>query len=181
MIIFEYCLTLKCNVMKTQNEVTISRKDFIKLTDTLNPRVSFSNLFQITKPRMNKGGRQGLNVYFDRVKKYTKTRVIVGMEYEKRRQKTDPDFKVSENKVFDKHLNQFLGHNTKLDRYYLKYEWFDNVPPKSEYVLDSKDPIEKKLFEEWLVVSKGVLNYQVVDLNNLQEITLDHTKYILQD
>ena len=162
-----------------QNIVNIERVDFIKLTDTLDPRVSFSNLFQITKPRMNKGGRKGLNVYYGRVSKYTRTRVLVGMEYEKRRQKTDPNFKVGENKVFDRHINQFLGYNTRLDRYYLKYEWFDNVPPKSEFMLDNTNPIEKKLFEEWLIVSSGELNYQVVDINNLQEITLDHTKYIL--
>jgi hypothetical protein len=101
------------------------------------------------------------------------------MEYEQRRQKTDPNFKVSDNKVFDRHINPFLGYNTRLDRYYLKYEWFDNVPPKSEYLLDETDPIEKKLFEEYLITSNNVINYQVVDINNLQEITLDKTKYIL--
>jgi ASC-1-like (ASCH) protein len=167
--------------MNTKNEVIISRSEFISLTNELNPKVTFSNLFQITKPRMNKGGRQGLNTYYDRVMKYTRTRVLVGMEYEKRRQKTDPDFKVSDNKVFDKHLNSFIGYNTKLNRYYLKYEWFDQVPPKSEFICEGNS-IDKKLFEEWLVVSKGrELNYQVVDINNLQEITLDHTKYILVD
>ena len=161
-------------------EMNISRKDFITLTNTLNPRVSFSNLFQITKPRMNKGGRQGLNVYYEKIKKITRTRVLVGMDYEQRRQKTDPNFKVSENRVFDTHLNSFLGYNSKLGRYYLKYEWFDNVPPKSEFMFDG-NPIDKKLFEEWLVKSSGgELNYQVVDLNNLQEITLDKVKYILE-
>ena len=162
-----------------QNTISISRKDFISLTDTLDPKVSFSNLFQITKPRMVKGGRQHSNVYYDRVKKYTQTRVLVGMEYEQRRQKTEPDFKLSPNKVFDKHLNSFLGHNTKYDRYYLKYEWFDGVPPKSEYLLDGIDPIKKELFEEYLIIPNNVINYQVVDLNNLYEITLNHTKYIL--
>ncbi len=162
------------------NEVKITRKEFIKLTNTFDPSVTFCFLFLITKPRMNKGGRKGLNVYYQRVSKYTKTRVIVGMEYEKRRQKTDPEFKVSQNRIFDTHLNPFLGFNTKYNRYYLKYEWFDSVPPKSEYFLDSTDPIQKELFKEWLIVSEGVLNYQVVDLNNLQEITLNHTKYILE-
>ena len=160
------------------NEISISRKEFIKLTNTLNPVVSFCFLFMITKPRMNKGGRKGLNVYYDRVSKFSKYRGIVGMEYEQRRKKKEPDFKVGVNRIFDTHLNSFLGYNSKYDRYYLKYEWFDQVPPKSEYQFNG-DPIEKKLFEEWLIVSEGELNYQVVNLNNLQEITLDHTKYIL--
>ena len=169
--------TLKINVMVT-NEMTITRKEFIILTNSLDPSVSFSHLFMVTEPKMNKGGRKGLNQYYEKVSKFTKTRVLVGMEYEKRRQKTDPEFKVGTNRIFDTHLNSFLGFNSKYNRYYLKYEWFEGVPPKSEYKFNG-DPIEKKLFEEWLIVSNNVLNYQVVNLNNLHEITLNHTKYIL--
>ena len=162
-------------------EQKISRKEFIKLTDVIDSNVSFSHIFYKKKEKMNKGGREGLNKYYDRVMKYTKSRVLIGMEYEKRRQKTEPEFKVGENKVFDKHLNSLIGHNTKLDRYYLKFEWFDQVPPKSEYFMEGK-PINKDEFKEWLPKHyDNVLNYQVVDINNLQEITINKVRYILHD
>lgn len=162
-------------------EVTIKRTDFVELTNHLPQSVSFSFMFTIVKPRMNKGGREHSNQYYDKVTKHTKSRILVGMEYEKRMKKSNPDFVVSENKVFDTHLNSFIGYNSKYNRYYLKYEWFDQVPPKSEYFFEGNS-IDKMFFQDYLVKSEGgTLNYQVVNIDNLQEITLDHTKYILVD
>lgn len=162
--------------METKVSTLMTRKEFIKLTDTFE-KVSFSDFLISTTPRMNKTG----NPYFTGLEKVTKSRILIGMEYEKRRQKTDPTFVVSVNRVFDVHVNDYIGYNTKFNRYYLKYEWFDQVPPKSEY-FHNGNPIDKKLFESWLIVSSGSpLNYQVVNLDNLMEISINGNRYKLTD
>ena len=153
--------------------VTISRMDFVKLTDSFE-KVTFSDFLIRTLPRMNKTGNPYLGT-----EKVTKSRILIGMEYENRMKKTDPNFKVSENRVFDTHINDYIGYNTKYNRYYLKYEWFDKVPPKSQYYHNGNQ-IDKKLLESWLVKSSGgVLNYQVVNIDHIEEISVNGVRYKL--
>ena len=152
------------------NVQVIKRPDFIKMMDIIDPKVVFSYGEFSTIPRMNKGGRSHDNHYYDKIIKETKTRILIGMEFEQRIKTKKPDYVVGPNKVFDIHKNVFIGYNSRLKRHYLKYEWFEEVPPTSTFYFEGS-VIDKKIFEKWLVVSGPTdLHYQCINVDNIRNM-----------
>jgi hypothetical protein len=74
-----------------------------------------------------------------------------------------------------------VTYNENHDKFYFMYEFFENVRVKVDYLLDSNDPIEKNLFDQWVIKSqKTEVNTRQVYIDNINEITINHTKYIRQ-
>lgn len=170
--------------MKTK-ELTILQVTTLQLVQILMTvvRGTFSNIWFETKPKMNKGGREHSNPYFGRITKVTKGNILIGGDYEKRMKKelNDPNFVSGENNVGD-HVGDgmciLFNENTR--KYYLQYEWFQEVTPKSNYLLDENDPIEKVMFESYMgtFTPREVL-IQSVTVDNIKEITFNKTKYVV--
>ena len=58
------------------------------------------------------------------------------------------------------------------------YEFFENVRVKVDYEFKGNS-IEKQLFDQWVIKSnKNNVNVRQVNIDNINEITIDHTKYI---
>lgn len=141
---------------------------------------TFCFLHMETVPSMRKTN----NPYFNRVTKITKGNVLLGCNYQTRvsNNTKNPDFKPEENKVGEK-VTKCIRHNEKFDRYYLDYEWFNEVRPKSEYVCDG-DPIEKEMFESFMsqyVPNKYGVNHQSVTVTNIKEIHFNGNEYIVNN
>ena len=141
---------------------------------------TFAFLHMETKPKMNKTN----NPYFDRVTKVTKGNILLGVDYKTRvgNETENPDFKPEENKVGDK-VTKCIRHNEKYNRFYLDYEWFNEVRPKSEYVFNG-DPIEKEMFESFMsqyTPNKYGVNFQSVTVTNIKEIHMNGTIYTVNN
>ena len=144
----------------------------------------FVNLFTSTKVNMNKGGRQGLNTYYEKVVKHVKGNVRPLCDYELRMDNENekrglPEHELGRNKVGG-HVEEVgcVTHNEKLNRYYFMYEFFDNVRVKVDYEFEGNS-IEKQLFDQWVIKStKNNVNVRQVNIDNINEITIDKTKYI---
>ena len=140
---------------------------------------TFSNFHIETVPTMNKTD----NPYFGKVTKVTKGNILLGCSYKTRviNETNDVDFVPETNKVGG-HVGDGLCilYNENKDRYYLQYEWFEEVTPKSEYFFEG-NPIEKRMFESFMGTytpnPKGV-NVLSVGVNNIKEITLNKVRYI---
>jgi hypothetical protein len=139
---------------------------------------TFAFLCMETKPKMNKTN----NPYFDRVTKITKGNILLGCDYKTRvgNETENPDFQPEENKVGEK-VTKCIRHNEKYNRFYLDYEWFEEVKPKSEYRYNG-DPIEKQLFESFMgtyTPNKYGVNHQSVTVTNIKEIHINKTEYVV--
>ena len=144
----------------------------------------FVNLFSSTNVRMNKGGRKGLNEYYEKVVKHVKGNVrplcdyVVRMDNEKGKRGLEPHV-LGENKVGSK-VDEVgcVTYNENLNRFYFMYEFFENVRVKVDYEFEG-NLIEKQLFDQWVIKSnKNEVNVRQVNIDNINEITIDHTKYI---
>ena len=137
---------------------------------------TFAHLVTNTKVRMNKTN----NPYLDKVTKVTRMNVLLGVNYETRVQNNteNPDFVPEKNNVGDK-VTKCVRYNEKYNRFYLDYEWFNQVKPQSEYVF-SGDPIEKAMFESFMVKSspnKYGVNFQSVTVDNIKECHINNYVY----
>jgi hypothetical protein len=141
---------------------------------------TFCYLHFETVPKMKKTN----NPYFDRVKKITKGNILLGCDYSKRVQNEteNPDFQPEKNNVGEK-LTKCVRYNEKLDRYYLDYEWFNEVTPKSEYKFNG-DPIEKQMFSDFMntyTPNKYGVNFQSVTISNIKECHMNGTIYTVNN
>jgi hypothetical protein len=144
----------------------------------------FVNLFSSTNVRMNKGGRKGLNEYYDQVVKHVKGNVRPLCDYKLRmdneNEKRGLDEHVLGRNKVGGHVDEVgcVTHNEGLNRYYFMYEFFENVRVKVDYEFKGNS-IEKHLFDQWVIKSsKNNVNVRQVNIENINEITIDHTKYI---
>ena len=182
--------------MKTK-ELTILEVTTLQLVQILMTvvRGTFSNIWFETRPKMKKGRLlksgewKDKNPYYDYIKdrssitKITKGNILIGGDYEKRMKKelNDPNFVSGENKVGD-HVGDGMCilFNENTGKHYLQYEWFQEVTPKSTYLLDENDPIEKSQFESYMgtFTPREVL-IQSVTVDNIKEMTFNKTKYVV--
>ena len=66
----------------------------------------------------------------------------------------------------------------------MTYEWFDEVKPKSTYMLDETDEVEKTLFEEFMstyIPNKYGVNFQSVTISNIRELHINKVHYIVEN
>lgn len=144
---------------------------------------TFVQMETITKLRMNKGGRENSNTYYDKVFKHTTQKCLLGNDYGTRVQnKTDdPDFVPQPCKVGE-HLTKCVLYNENTEKYYLQYEWFDKVPPKSELLFDGvvvSDDMYKE-FETYIVKSssnKFGIYFPSVTIDNIISLSLQKVHY----
>jgi hypothetical protein len=148
--------------------------------------VDYTSLVQ-----MNKGGRQGLNTYYGKVFKNVKSNVRPLTDYVKRvnnnriKEENDTEFVGGKNKVGE-YFSPCVSFNEKLNKHYFKFEFFEGVKVKVEYTYNG-DPIEKQLFESYMI-SRSTPTNQELDktinvsqlyIGNINEITINKTKYKL--
>ena len=141
--------------------------------------------------KMNKGGRQGLNTYYDKVFKNVKSNVRPLTDYVKRvtnnriKENNTNEFVGSKNKVGD-YYSPCVSFNEKLNKHYFKYEFFEGVRVQVEYTYNG-DPIEKQLFENYMITRSKPTNQELDNevnvcqlyIGNINEITINKTKYKL--
>ena len=138
---------------------------------------------------MNKTG----NPFYNLVKKITKGKILIGgkvneddlTNYEKRVIKNtgDEDFKSQKNNVGNHIEGSPVLYNEKLDRYYLQYEWFEEVLPKSEFEFEG-NPIEKQMFRDYMrsyTPNKYGVNVQSVKFENLKRLHINHIQYVVEN
>jgi hypothetical protein len=160
---------------KTRMNVTTSELLSVLMTQE---KGTFSHLVTKTKVRMNKTG----NPYHDLVTKVTRMNVLLGVNYDTRviNNTENPDFVPEKNNVGDK-VTKCVRFNEKYNRFYLDYEWFNQVKPQSEFVFNG-DPIEKVMFESYMVKSspnKYGVNFQSVTVDNIVECHMNGIEYVV--
>jgi hypothetical protein len=165
--------------MKNNITVKVTKEELLSIL-MVQEKGTFAFLHMETIPKMRKTD----NPYFDRVTKITKGNILLGVDYSKRVQNNteNPDFKPEENKVGDK-VTKCIRHNEKFDRFYLDYEWFNEVRPKSEFVFNG-DPIEKEMFESFMsqyTPNKYGVNFQSVTVTNIREIHMNGVNYTVEN
>lgn len=164
---------------KTSEKIRVSVTS-TELTNVLMnvERGTFGYLHFETKVRMNKTG----NPYFDRITKVTKGNIYLGGNYEQRvRNETGNTEFVPEKNNVGEHISKCVLHNDNTNKDYLQYEWFEEVLPKSKYLLEN-DEVEKSLFESFMTKytpNKNGVNVQSVTISNIKECHIDGKEYIV--
>jgi len=145
-------------------------------------RGTFANFEIHTIPTMNKKG----NPYFNQVTKITKGNILIGGDYQKRviKETENEDFVPERNNVGE-HIGEgsCVIHNERLDRYYLQYEWFEQVLPKATYEFEGNS-IEKQIFSDYMrkwTGNKYSVNIQSVKITNIVQINFNHVHYIVEN
>jgi len=134
-----------------------------------------------TIPSMNKTN----NPFYNQVKKITKGNILIGGNYQTRVGNTtdNPDFVPEKCNVGEKIDESCVQYNEKLNRYYLQYEWFEQVLPKSVYEFEGNQ-IEKQMFSDFMrsyTPNKYGVNVQSVKIENIKEIHFGKVHYIVEN
>ncbi len=148
----------------------------------------FVHIVMETPVRMNKTN----NPYYGRVTKRTTGNFYLGSEYEKRvnnnrkKEGLEPDF-VTEKPKGKRHISPCVLIDDKTGTvHYVHMEWFEETPPqKIDFILDGNDPIEKQLFEDYMVksykpVKQGLertVNVITPKLSNIRVLHIDGFQY----
>jgi hypothetical protein len=140
---------------------------------------------------MNKGGRQGLNTYYNKVFKNVKSNVRPLTDYEKRvnnnrvKEENDTEFVVGRNKVGE-YFSPCVSFNEKLNKHYFKFEFFEGVKVNVDYIYEGNS-IDKQMFESYMIKRSTPTNQELdktinvsqLYIGNINEITINKTKYKL--
>jgi len=134
-----------------------------------------------TIPSMNKTG----NPYFNQITKITKGNILIGGNYQTRvsNNTENPNFVPEKCNVGEKVEDSCVQYNEKLNRYYLQYEWFDQVIPKATYEFEGNS-IEKQIFSDFMRVytpNKYGVNIQSVKMENIKELHINKIHYIVEN
>ena len=177
-------------IMITQT-LTIPRGNMITLLNEVE-RPTFVHLVTETKVRMNKKG----NPFYEQIKKVLTSNFYIGSEYEKRvnvnreKEGKETDF-VSSPLSGKVHISKCVLTNTNQEngvKYYLMCEWFKRSYPKVQYIHNGNS-IDKQIFESYLVKRKESekqdlekkVNIVTYSMENIKEIRMNRTRYILTD
>ena len=140
-----------------------------------------------------KEGNKEVNPYHNKVVKLKKGRFLIGSDYEKRVNNNDikeggeGNFKSQESKV-GVHISKCVLYNEKFDKYYLSHERFPEVKPTSEFMFEG-NTIDKMIFDKWIGESSNYENqpqekkveWTTLTISNIKEISLEGTKYIIEE
>ena len=181
--------------MRTINEfnghfevVGLSTDELLQICMNL-PKGTWGHFEIHTIPSMNKTG----NPFYNLVKKITKGNILIGGKvdedektpYQKRviKKTGNVDFVPEKNNVGNHVEGTPVLYNEKLDRYYLQYEWFEEVLPKATYEFEG-NPIEKQMFRDYMrsyTPNKYGVNVQSVKFENIKRLHLDHVQYMVEN
>jgi len=180
---------------KPKQLISISKSEFITLLNTIE-KPTFTYIVSETIVKLNKEktkeGNKEENPYHNKVVKLRKGRFLIGSDYEKRVQGNDikeggeGTFKSQESKV-GVHISKCVLFNEKLNKYYLSHERFPEVKPNNEYFFEGNS-IDKMIFDKWISDSGNYENqpqvkkveWTTLTIDNIKEISLEGTKYILE-
>jgi hypothetical protein len=178
--------------------MTVTQSELVSvLNEVKNP--TFCNVVMVTEPRMNKKG----NDLYGRVTKHKTGRILIGMDYEKRvnnnleKEGQERGFVSQESKV-GTHVNKCVLWNENKQKFYLFHEWFKEVKPSTEIVVDggttiqvdgvnvvSENPIEQMLlesyqrtFEQYLVKSNSYGGQGLDREVQVLSVSLDNVKVL---
>lgn len=163
-----------------ENTIGLSQSELIEVLKSVK-KGTFA-FFEIhTIPSMNKTD----NPFYNLVTKVTKGNILIGGNYQTRVKNNteNPDFVPEKCNVGEKVDDSCVQYNEKLDRYYLQYEWFENVTPKAEYVFNG-NPIEKQIFQDFMRAyspNKYGVNIQSVKIENIKKIHINHIHYVVEN
>jgi hypothetical protein len=125
--------------------------------------------------------------------------IVTGFDYERsvngRREKEgkESDFVSGEGKEpwFNVISKGLVTDKRTESKFYLRYQFTDRSHMKENEFTHNDNPIEKQMFEDYLVKkntdsysNQGLdnpLNFQVCDLKHILTITMNHVKYVLTD
>ena len=132
------------------------------------------------------------NPYYEKIKKVTKGKYLIGGNYELRvineckKQGLPCDFQSLESTKGVPYGNTLL-YNEKLNKYYLKVEYFTKVPSKSEFFFEG-NTIDKTMFESYLSKksdsSRQPQDRKVIrfdySIDSIRECSLNGIKYEIE-
>jgi hypothetical protein len=165
-------------------EITLN--ELLNVLNTIN-KPTFIHIVMETPVRMNKTG----NPFFGQVIKRTSGNYLIGTDYEQRvnnnseKEGLDRSFVVEPPKG-KRHISKCVLIDTKTESvHYLMMERFDEIHPSVEYHLVNGDPIEKTLFESYMVkVYESTKQEQerkvtpiTPKLSNIRQFSIDGMKY----
>ena len=131
------------------------------------------SLETVTDVRMNKKG----NPFYGRVKKVSRKNVRPIPDYEKRMQKTTPDFVVGRNNVGN-HVSACVLYNEKYNKYYFSYETFGNSIIELRYIDVDGNPVQESQIKQFIPAGKKRdVNIFSVSTENIKAVTIAGTRY----
>ena len=161
------------------------------------PKKWQSSRRRVATVKMNKNvvidGVKIPNPFFGLIKKYSKSNIMLGTDYEKRvnnnlsKEEKETDFKAQENKV-GSHVSKCVLFNENTQKHYLQYERFDEIKPQVEYKLNDST-VTKESFASYLppvnnfYENQGLdrtVNVLSVTLDNIKELSLNKEHYVIQ-
>ena len=116
---------------------------------------TFVNVVTVTVPAMNKKN----NPYFGLITKKTKRNYLMGNDYETRVQNNEKKeglegfFQTQQSNV-GVHVSKCVLFNEKLNTHYLQLEPFEEIKPTDVEFYFEGNPIDKRLFQDFLKTSK---------------------------
>lgn len=162
--------------------IGLSQSELIEILKPI-PKGTFAYFEIHTNVSMNKTG----NPYYNQVTKVTKGNVYIGGEYKTRVENSNEDienFTPEYNRVGE-HVegSRCVLYNAKYERYYLQYEWFEQVIPKSKMYFEGNE-IDKQILSDWrraYTPNKYGVNVQSVKIENIKRIHFDHVHYVVEN
>ena len=173
----------------TETKVLINQTELLRLCNLVD-KSTFVHILYETKVDMNKKG----NPYYGTTK-VVSGNFLIGNWYQSRvvtngeKEGIEADF-IAEKPKGKTHISKcVLVSDTEPNVYYLMYEYFENTNVK---VLDYKfngDSIAKQLFEAYIKKASTTsrqpqerkVNVKTLKLSNIKEISLNGTKYVIED
>jgi hypothetical protein len=152
---------------------------------------TFANIQYRINVRMNKTG----NPYHDKVFKHYKGNIYTGSNYMERvKNNLIKEGKINEANAIEAkpsnvgtHVSKCVLYNAKHDKYYLQYEWFEEIKPQVEYTFEG-DNIGRELFQQFEVKKsygsstqadlERKVNTQTVTVDNIIAISLNGIRYL---
>lgn len=183
---------VKTNQLIVMNKETkkITKQELITLLSQIN-KPTFTNVVMETKVRMNKTN----NPYYDKVIKRSKCNYSLGIDYQKRvnnnytKEGIENTFE-SEKPSGKHHIGNskcLLIDDKTESVHYVMLERFDEINPTNEFIFEGNE-IDKQIFQDYMVkVSESQKQEQdrkvmvlTPKIDNIKEISLEGTKYIIE-
>jgi len=168
--------------IEVRQEVNVTGLELVQILKQVK-RGTFSNVHMEV---IQSFPRKTDNPFYGKVIKVSKGNFYIGGNYKVRVENSNDeieDFTPQKCTVGEKIEDSPVQYNTNKDRYYLQYEWFEEVPPKPEYFFEGNE-VEKMLFRDYLKVyipNKYGVNVQSVMINNIKGITVNHVRYTVTE
>jgi len=199
---------------KTQTQVQVTREEMKNILSDVNSPQFISMVTNVPQ-KMNKwldywlienGSKRKNpnptpNPYTDGsiIQHMKKIDIVIGFDYEdsvngrRKKEGKEEDFQSGQGReVWFNVISKSLVTDKRTEsKFYIRYQFTDRSHSDTPEYFHNGNPIEKQLFEDFLVKKNtdsysnqgldNTLNFQVCDLRNVEVITMNHTEYTLID